>query len=323
MQSLATRIKVVIAAGLCAGAATGWAQSYPAKPVRIMTGGVAAMPDLIARHLAQRLSERWGQPVVVENRARMTLAAPVAAKATPDGYTLFLGDRTSQAVAPHVQPDLTYDPIRDFAAISLVARAPMLLVAHPSVPAANLREFIDHARQQRGAINYASAGPGTAVHIAMERFKQLAGVDLTSVHYKAGGAAMTSILSGETQAGFVLVPVALPHVKSAKVRTYGITSASRFFAAPDVPTMAEAGLPGLSSEELWCAMFAPIRAPRAIVDKVNSDIVDLLKTPAIRDALRAAGAEPAPSTPAQLEALVISESAALKKVIQIAGIRVD
>jgi tripartite-type tricarboxylate transporter receptor subunit TctC len=253
----------------------------------------------------------------------MTISAPVAAKAPADGYTLFLGDRTSQAVAPHVQADLAYDPVRDFAPVTLVARSPLILVAHPALPASNLRELIALARQRPGAIDYASAGPGTAAHVAAERFKQVAGIDMTSVQYKGGAPAMTSILAGETQVGFVLVPVALPHVKNAKVKAYGITSAKRFFGAPQVPTMAEAGLAGLDSEELWCALFVPVRTSRTIVDKVNADVVELLRSPAVRDVLRASGAEPAPSTPEQLAALVASDSAVLKKVVRIAGIRAD
>ncbi|HUP95186.1 MAG TPA: tripartite tricarboxylate transporter substrate-binding protein [Burkholderiales bacterium] len=288
-----------------------------------MTGSVAAMPDVIARHLSQRLSERWGQGVVVENRPQVTITSGVAAKATPDGYTLLLADRTSHVVAPNLHKDLLYDPIRDFAPITLVARAPLLLVAHPSVSAANLRELIAYAKQRPGSIDYASAGPGTAVHITTERFKQVAGIDLMNVQYKGGGAAMAAILSGEAKVGFALVPVALPHVKVGKVKTYAITSAKRFTGAPDVPTMAEAGLPGFDSEELWVGMFAPVRTPRSLVAKLNADIVDILKAPATRDALRALGAEPATSTPEEFAAFIAAETATLKKVIQLAGIRVE
>jgi tripartite-type tricarboxylate transporter receptor subunit TctC len=281
------------------------------------------MPDVVARLLAQRLSERWRQGVVVDNRATVVLASTAAAKATPDGYTLLLADRTSHAVAPILHRDLPYAPIKDFAPITLVARAPMLLVAHPSLAPRNLRELISYAKQRPGVINYAAAGPGTAVHITTERFKQLAGVDLVNIQYKGGGAAMAAILSGEAQTGFVLTPVALPHVKSGKVKAYAITSASRFAEAPDVPTMQEAGLGGFDTEQLWVAMFAPAGTPRALVTKLNSDIVEVLQTSSTRDALRVAGTEPAPTTPEELVALVASDTAALKTVIHTAAIRTE
>jgi tripartite-type tricarboxylate transporter receptor subunit TctC len=234
-----------------------------------------------------------------------------------------LADRTSHAVLPNLHKDLAYDPIKDFSPITLVARAPMLLVAHPSVPAANLRELIAYAKRQPGAINYAAAGPGTAVHITAERFKQVAGVDLMNIQYKGGGAAMAAILSGEAKVGFALIAVALPHVKAGKVNSYAITSATRFAGAPDVPTMAEAGLPGFDSEELWVGMFAPARTPRTLIAKLNSDIVDILRTPATRDSFRTIGAEPSPGTPEEFATFIASESALLRKVIQVAGIRAD
>jgi tripartite-type tricarboxylate transporter receptor subunit TctC len=323
MQARVKQTNVFLGLVLCVSAAAVSAENYPTKPVRILTGSIAAIGDVIGRHVAQRLSERWGRGVVVENRGTVILASAAAARATPDGYTLLLADRTSHAVAPNLQPDLPYHAIKDFAPITLVARAPMLLVAHPSLPASNLRELIAYAKQRPGAINYAAAGPGTAVHITTERFKQVAGIDLMNIQYKGGGAAMAAILSGESQLGFVLMPVALPHVKSGKVRSFAITSARRFSGAPDIQTMAEAGLQGFDSEELWVAMFAPARTPPALIAKLNSYIVDVLNTSSARDALQVTGAEPAPSTPQELAALLASETAALRKVIQLAGIRAD
>jgi tripartite-type tricarboxylate transporter receptor subunit TctC len=316
-------IQLFLIAVLISSAAPALPQDYPVKPVRIMTGSVAGMPDVIARQLAQRLSERWGKGVVVENRPFIMITAGVAAKATPDGYTLLLADRTSHAVLPSLHKDLAYDAVRDFSPITLVARAPMLLVAHPSVPAANLRELIAYAKRQPGSIDYAAAGPGTAAHIAAERFKQIAGVDLANIQYKGGGAAMAAILSGEAKVGFAPIPAALPHVKAGKVNSYAITSAKRFAVAPDIPTMAEAGLSGFDSEELWVGMFAPARTPRALIARLNRDIVEVLKTPATRDALLTTGAEPAPSTPEEFAAFIASETAMLRKVIQIARIRAD
>jgi tripartite-type tricarboxylate transporter receptor subunit TctC len=305
--------------------APAFAQNYPTKPVRIITGSPGAMTDIVTRQIAQRLSERWGQPVVVENHAGggLIVGTGLAARSTPDGYTLLLADRTSIAVAPNMHKNLSYDPLRDLAPISLVAVAPQLLVAHPSVPAANLREFIDYAKQRPGALDYASAGPGTAIHITGELLKQAAGLDMVPIQYKGAGAAMIAIVSGEVKAGFALMPVALPHVKASKVKAYAITSTKRSSEAPNIPTMAEAGLPAFGSDHYWLGMFAPAHTPAAILGKVNRDLVEILRTPAMRNALLAQGAEPAPGTPEEFTPFIKSETAKLKKLIELTGMRAD
>ena len=312
-------------AGVVAVAAPAFAQNYPTKYVRIITGNPGSMTDIVTRQLAQRLGERWSQSVVVENQggAGITVGTGLAARSTPDGYTLLLADRTSIAVAPNLHKSLPYDPVRDLAPISLVAVAPQLLVAHPSVPAANLREFIDYAKQRPGAIDYASAGPGTAIHITGELLKQVAGIDMVAIQYKGGGAAMIAIVSGEAKAGFGLMPVALPHVRAGKVKAYAITSTKRFAGTPDIPTVIEAGLPGFGSEYYWIGMFAPARTPPALVAKLNRDIVEILQAPALQTALLAQGAEPSPGSPAEFAAFIKSEIAKLKNVIEIAGIKVE
>lgn len=315
----------LIAAGVLTVAVPAMAQNYPTKYVRVITGNPGSMPDIVTRQIAQRLSERWGQSVMVENHggAGITVGTGLAARSAPDGYTLLLADRTSIAVAPNLHKNLSYDPIRDLAPISLVAVAPQLLVAHPTVPAASLREFIDYAKQRPGTLDYASAGPGTAIHITGELLKQVAGIDMVPIQYKGGGAAMIAILSGEVKAGFGLMPVALPHVKAGKVKAYAITSKQRSSEAPDIPTMAEAGLPGFGSEYYWIGMFAPARTPAALVGKLNRDIVEILQTPAMQTALLAQGAEPAPGTPEEFAAFIKSETVKMKKVIEVAGIRAD
>jgi len=301
------------------------AQDYPTKPVRVITGNPGSMTDIVTRQLGQRLGERWGQPVVVENRggAGITVGSGFVAKSPPDGYTLLIADRTSIAVAPNLHKNLSYDPIRDFAPISLVAVAPQLLVAHLSVPAVNLREFIGYVKERPGAVDYASAGPGTAIHITGELLKQVAGIDMVPIQYKGGGAAMIAILSGEVKAGFGLMPVALPHVKAGKVKAYAITSKQRSSEAPDIPTMAEAGLPSFGSEYYWMGMFAPAHTQAAIVGKLNRDIVEILQTPAMQATLRAQGAEPAPGTPEEFAAFIKTETAKLKKLIELTGMRAD
>jgi tripartite-type tricarboxylate transporter receptor subunit TctC len=317
-------IACLLAIYLAGTAVTASAQSYPTKPVRIITAGAGTFHDIVTRHLGQRLSERWGQPIVVENQpgAGMTIGSGIAARAKPDGYTLLMADRTSFAVAPSLYKSLPYDPVKDFSPITLVARAPSILVAHASVPAANLREFIEYAKRQPGGINFAAAGPGTVNHMTGELFKHVTGVNLVSVQYKGGGASMLAIVSGEVKAGFSLIPVALPHVTAGKVKAYAIASNKRFAGAPDVPTATEAGLLGFESEQ-WIGMVTTARTPASLVLKLNRDFVEILQSPAMRDVLLAQGAEPALGTPEEFAAFVKSETVKMKKVIEVAGIRAE
>jgi len=321
-------LKVTVAAsiytGILAAAAPALAENYPTKYVRIITAGLGTFHDIVTRHLAQRLSERWGQPVVVENRpgAGLTIGTAIAAKSAPDGYTLLMADRTSIAAAPSLYKNLPYDPVKDFSPITLVALAPLMLVAHPSVPAANLREFIDYAKQRPGAIDFATAGPATATHMTGELLKHVAAIDLMTVQYKGGGPAIIAIVSGEAKAGFSALPNALPHLTAGKVKAYAVTSKKRFAGAPDVPTAIEAGLAGFESEQ-WIGMLAPVRTPAALIVKLNREIVEILQSPAMQATLRAQGAEPAPGTPEEFAAYIQSETVKLKKVIEVAGIRAD
>ena len=308
---------------LCAGVkAAGPAQSYPTKPVRIITGATGTFHDIVSRQLGQRLSERWGQPVVVENKpgAGGTIGAGTVVKSNPDGYTLLMSDRTAIAVAPVLHKSLPYDPIADLAPITLAARAPMMLVAHPSVPASNLREFIAYARQQPGGFNMAGAGPGTAAHMTAEHLKVVTGLNLTSVQYKGGGAATLAIVGGEVRAGFANIPNVLPHVTAGKLKAYAVTSKTRFAGAPDVPAAAEAGLPGFESEQ-WIGMLAPARTRAELIGKLNRDMVEFLRTSEMQAAMRAQGAEPAPGTPAEFALFIKSEMVKLGKVIEVAGIK--
>jgi tripartite-type tricarboxylate transporter receptor subunit TctC len=298
------------------------AQNYPTKPVRIITGNSASLADIIARQLARRLSEGWGQPVVVENRAGagLTIGTAAAAKSPSDGYTLLMADRTSIAVAPSLYQNLAYDPIRDLAPITLVATTPLLLIAHPSVPAANLQEFIVYVKQLPQGLAHGDGGPGTVNHLAGELMKQLTGADLLPVHYRGTGAAMMGILAGEVNAGFSLPPIALPHLKAGKVKAYVVTSKKRLAGAPDVPTVAEAGLPELESE-YWIGMLVPANTPPAIVDKLNRDIVEILRTPAMQTMLLDQGAVPGAGTPQEFAAFIHSETLKWGKVIRTAGLK--
>jgi tripartite-type tricarboxylate transporter receptor subunit TctC len=324
MHGMRGTAAVSLIATIVFAAAAASAQNYPAKPVRIITGGAATFHDIVTRQLGQRLSERWGQPVVVENQpaVALTIGTGIAARATPDGYTLVMSDRSALAVAPYLYKSLPYDPARDFSPITLAALAPTMLVAHPSVPAATLSEFLAYAKEQPRGIQFATAGAGTNNHIAMELLKHATGINAVAIHYKGGGASSVAILSGEVKVGFGLVPGVLSYVKAGKLKAFVVTGRKRFAGAPDIPTAAEAGLPGFELE-FWVGMLAPAHTPLALVAKLNRDIGEILRTPAMQTILLAQGAEAAPGTPDEFAAYINSEAAKMKKLIELTGMRAD
>lgn len=292
--------------------------------MRIIAASTGTSGDLLARYLGQRLNERWGQPVIVENRtgAGAVIAAEVAAKAAPDGYTLHLGQLSSFAAAVSLYKKLSYDPLRDFAPITMYAHVPLLIIANPAVPAANLKELIEYAKTRPGAVNYSSGGPGTAAHLTFELLNYTAGLKLVHVAYKGVGAATTAIMSGEVHLSAIPVPVALPQVKAGRVKVYAITSKNRFSGAPEIPTAAQAGVPGFESAT-WFGMFVPARTPAHIVRKLNLDIVEIIRAPATHTWLLAQGAEPAPGTPEEFTSFIKLETEKWGKVIRDANIRTD
>lgn len=303
--------------------AAACAQTYPAKPVRLVTGGAGTFHDVVARQLSQRLGERWGQPVVVENQgaAALTVGTGMVARAAPDGYTLVISDRSALAVAPHLYGNLPYDASRDLAPVTLVALSPSMLVAHPSVPAGTLPEFIAYAKAQPSGMNFASAGPGTNNHVAMELLKVAAGLNAVPIHYKGGGASLAALLSGEVKAGFAL-PTALPHVKAGRLKAYAVTGTQRFAGAPDVPTAAEQGLTGFDLE-FWIGMLAPAATPAAVIAILNRDVGEMLRRPELQDLLLAQGARAAPGTPEAFADHIRRESASMKALIQRTGMRAN
>ncbi len=324
MRGMRDTTAVSLIATILFAAASASAQNYPTKSVRIITGGASTFHDIVTRQLGQRLSERWGQPVVVDNQpaAALTIGTGTAARAAPDGYTLVMSDRSALAVAPNLYKSLPYDPAKDFSPITLAALAPTMLVAHPSVPASTLSEFLAYAKAQPRGIDFATAGPGTNNHIAMELLKHATGVNAVAIHYKGGGASSLAILSGEVKAGFGLVPQVLPHVKAGKLKAYVVSGRKRFPGAPDVPTAAEAGFPGFELE-FWIGMLAPAHTPPAIVAKLNRDIGEILQTPEMHSTLLAQGAEAASGTPDEFAAFINSESAKMKSLIELTGMRAD
>jgi len=305
-------------------AASASAQDYPVRAVRIITGGVGTFHDIVTRQLASRLSERWGQPVVVENQpaAALTIGTAIVARAAPDGYTLVISDRSALAVAPHLYKSVAYDPVRDFAPVTLVALAPTLLVANPSVPADTLSEFLAFAKKQPLGVQFATAGPGTNNHIAMELLKRATGIRAEAIHYKGGGASTLAILRGEVPVGFALVPGVLPQVRAGKLKAFAVSGRNRFPGAPDIPTAAEAGFPGFELE-FWIGMLAPAGTPPAIVAKLDRDVGDILRSPEMRAALLAQGAEAAPGSPEDFAAFMRSESASMKSLVEMTGMRVN
>jgi len=313
----------LLASWVLLGATQTFGQNYPTRYVRIITGPPGNIHDIVARGLAQRLSERWGQPVIVQNQggAGGAIGAAMAVKAAPDGYTLLLGDRTSLAAAPSLHKSLPYDPVRDLSPITLVARAPAILTLHPSVPSDSLDEFVAYLHKQPSPVPYASSGPGTFSHFSGVLFEQLAAVKLLIVQYKGGGAAAIALLGGEAKFSFLPVPAVLPQINTGKLKAIALTSAQRFEGAPAIPTVHEAGLSGMQDEQ-WLGMLAPAGTPDAIVKRLNQEIVEVLQTPAFRVILQAQGATPAPGTPAELAAFMASETIRLRKLIAASGLTI-
>jgi tripartite-type tricarboxylate transporter receptor subunit TctC len=299
------------------------AQSYPAKPIRLMVpfppGGST---DIVARIVAQQVSERLGQQMVIENRggAGGTIGTALVARAPADGYTLVLGTTSTHVVAPAVYPRLDYDPVRDFAPVSLLAVTPYLLVVHPSVKAATLKEFVDVVRAQPGKLNYASAGTGSTTHIAMEMLKLASNTNMLHIPFSGNGPAGTAVIAGQVEALFGSLPAVLPHARSGKVRALAVGTPTRSPALPDVPTVAESGYPGFDAS-LWLAIMAPANTPAAIIERLNMEIVAVIKAPESAAALAKAGAEPLSSTPAELAAMIRDGIPKYVKVVQTAGIK--
>jgi tripartite-type tricarboxylate transporter receptor subunit TctC len=321
-----TRIDFQASLFVIAAAAAGQAaaEGYPMKPVRIITGAAGIFHDIVTRQLGHRLTARWGQPVVVENQpaAALTIGTGIAARATPDGYTLLMSDRSALAVAPHLYKTISYDPLRDFSPITRAAITHTMLVAHPSLPGNSMSEFLAYAKAQRQPVQFATAGAGTNNHVAMEMLKLATGIDAVPVHYKGGGQSGLALLSGEVKVGFAAMAGILPHVNAGKVKALLVTSRERFAGAADVPTAAEQGLPGLELE-FWIGVLAPAGTPSILVARLNREIGEILRTADMRSTLLSQGADAAPGTPKEFADFISSESAKMRKLIEITAMRVE
>jgi tripartite-type tricarboxylate transporter receptor subunit TctC len=313
-----------ILAVLCLFAAAAAAQDYPNRPVRLILGQPAGGPtDIVARLLAQKLSERWGQSVVVENRpgAGSNIGTDLVVKAPKDGYTLLVGT-VQQIVNPFLFTGLGWDPVRDLAAVSLVTKAHIVLVAHADTPAKNLAELRALAKSKPGGLTWASAGNGSTGHLTLELFKASTGVDVVHVPYKGTQPAHADLLAGRVPVMFDGVITSLPHIKAGRLRGIAVASLARSQLLPDVPTMTEAGLPGFEAVGLATVM-APAGTPPAIVEKVSADIAAVVKQPDVRDQLVAMGLEVVGSTPAEFAAYIRSESEKWGRVIRDANVKAE
>ena len=301
------------------------AQTYPDKPVHLIVPfSAGSAVDTLARVPGQKLAELWGQALVVDNRtgANTIIGTEAAAKAAPDGYTLLLTNDAALATNPALYPKLPYAPLRDFAPITLGASIPVVLVAHASQPYASVQELVAYAKANPGKLPYASGGNGSAQHVPMEMFKQIAGIDLVHVPYKGLGPAFNDVISGQIPIMFAGLSNTPPHIKAGRIRALAIGSARRSSAMPDVPTMQEAGVPGFDYSA-WAGILAPAGTPPAIVQKVNADWARVIAMPEVRDKLAALGFELTPTSPAEFGEMIRREMAKVAKVVKDANIRVD
>lgn len=303
---------------MAAGAAVG--QTFPERPIRVVTSGSGGGLDLAARLIGPSLSANLGQPVVVDNRASGMIPGEIVSKAQPDGHTLLFFGSTFW-IGPLLQK-APYDPVRDFAPISLTNRAPNVLSVHPSVAATSVRDLVALARARPGDLNFGTSGTGAPNHLAAELFKSMAGINIVRVSYKASGAAVNGLISGEIQIMFVPAATVAPHLKTGRLRALAVTSAEPSQLAPNLPTIAASGLPGYESVSIY-ALFAPAKTPAAIIGRLNREVVRALNQPDVRQKLFVSGLESVGGTPAELAATLKSEMSRMGKLIRAAGLRID
>ncbi len=313
---------VVLVAAFCA--ATAFAQGYPNKPIRLIVPVAAGGgTDFTARLIGQKLTDAWGQPVIIDNRpgAAGNLGVEIAARSAPDGHTLVM-PITSFPINPSLYRKLPFDTVKDFAPVTLVALAPLLLVVNPSLQATSVKELVALAKSRPGELNFANSGSGTTAHLAGELFKRMAGIDIVSIPYKGGGPAVIALLGGQVQIYFSTIPAALAQVKAGKLRALAVTSRERVPQLPDMPTVADAALPGFEVVG-WFGLFAPAGTPKAVIALLNGEVVKVLAMPDVRERFAAQGLIPGGGTPEALASFLKSEMAKWGKLIREAGIRIE
>lgn len=298
-----------------------FAQSYPEKAVRVIVPfAPAGSTDIVARIMSQKLAERLKQSVVIDNRGGGggNIGSDLVAKAHPDGYTLLVGTVGSLTINPSLYRKMPYDPLKDLTPIAYFGSTPNVLVVHPSLPVKSVKELISLARSKPGQLNYASAGTGGSVHLAGELFKNLAKVDMVHVPYKGSGPALIDLLGGQTQLMFSTMPPALPHVKTGRLRALGMTGAKRSPLIPDLPTIAESGLPGYEITQWW-GLLGPPAMPAAVVTRLNSEVNASLQQPDVKERFASEGADTAPNTPGWFASYMKSEVAKWAKLVKASG----
>ncbi len=308
---------------LFCAATAAWAQTYPAKPIRMVVGfPPGGGNDIIARMIGAKMQETWGQPVVIDNKpgANSIIAAEHVAKSAPDGYTLLVNATGGMSVNPVLYTKLPYDPLKDFVPISMVGIFPLVLVVHPSVPAKSVQELVAYARANPGKLDY-SAG-STAFQVATEMLKQMTGTDIRHIPYKGSAAAIAAVIAGDVQMTIVDTPPLAAQIKAGKVKALGVTAAKRAAAMPELPTVAESGVPGYEMV-LWIGVFAPAGTPREIVSKLNAEIVRIVRLPDIRAELAGMGVDPVGNTSEQMAEWIRREIARFGPVVKAANIQAE
>ena len=305
-------------------AATASAQSFPTKPLKIIVpfpaGGTV---DFFARVISTKLSEALGQSVLVENRAGAggNIAAEAVAKAAPDGYTLLMGSEII-AINTSLYSKIGYDPVKDLAPITLVGTVPNILIVHPGLPVSSVNDLIALAKKTPGKISFASTGQGTSTHLSSELFKLMANIDMLHIPYKGGPPAIADLISGQVNMMFINMPTGITHVRSGKAKIIAVSSIKRVSQLPDVPTVDQAGVKGFETSA-WSGLYAPAGTPADIINRLNAEVVKILKQPSVREQLMAQGAEPVGDTPEEFSRFTLAEISKWAKIIKISGAKVD
>lgn len=313
----------ILAAALAAATGTAMAQAYPVKPIRfIVPSTPGGSVDTLARTVGPRLADKWGQQVIVDNRsgAGGAIAGELVAKSPPDGYTLLVGTVASLATNVSLQKKLPYDPMKDFAPVTLIATQNLMLLVHPSLPVKSVKELTALAKKKPGSLSFSSAGNGTGGHLSGELYKMLAGIDLLHVPYKGVAPAMIDVVSGQVTMTFASILSGSQQVKTGRLRALAVTGARRSPAVAELPTMMEAGVAGYESAT-WYGIVAPAGTPADIVNRLSSEVVAILKGPEMNDRLSKEGADPVGNTPAEFARHIQTEIEKWRKVIRAAGIQ--
>ena len=317
--------RAVAAMTLAAAAVAVSAQEYPSKPIRLIVPfGPGGTTDILARVVGDRLGERWGQQVLIDNRpgAGGNIAAELTARAAPDGYTIFLGSMGTQSINVSIYPKLAFDPVKDFAPISLVSNSANLLIVHPSIPVNSVKQLIQLAKAKPDRFSYSTSGSGSFNHMSAELFNLMAGVRMVHIPYKSGGQALLSVVSGEADLLFQTMPAAIPFVESGRLKALAVCTIERHPLFPKLPTASESGLPGFDIST-WYGILAPAATPKSILISLNEALVQIIKSPATNKRLLELGVDPLSNTPEQFAALIRGDLVKWAKVAKAASIKVN